>query len=151
MQMQPVLTQAQINDIIRIINSPQHSEGIYLVKRKGAKSTLYDHYGFAVSGNLLKNFNLPIGKPKVIHKIDTGIIQNDFDSHSWEVISKMPNNEIPLAILRTRLSIKDGYNLLFDNCEHFARFVTTGKKESSQVQNVFGLGIIGLATYFALK
>lgn len=151
MQTQPILNQQQLKDLIKVIYSPQHIEGIYLVERKGAKSSAYDHYGFTVSGKFLKYFNLPRGKAKVIHKYDTGVVESDYDSLSWQVIHKMQENEIPLAILRTKLSLNDKYNLLFDNCEHFARYVTTGKKESSQVQNVVGLSLIGGFFYLLLK
>ena len=113
-------------------------EGIYLVSRKGAKSDSYDHYGIAVSGKFLKEFNFWGNKSKVIHRIDSGVVENDYDPLSWQVLYRMPENEIPLAILRTKLSLNEKYNLILNNCEHFARYVTTGKKESSQVQNVFG-------------
>jgi hypothetical protein len=154
MQIQPVHNPQQINSILQIINSPQFTEGIFLVRRKGAKSNAYDHYGVAVSGKYLKNFSLLGQKVKVIHRIhefDTKVIEEDYNPFTWQTVHKMPESEIPLAILRTYLTQYDKYNLLFDNCEHFARFITTGKKESSQVQNVFGLVILGSLAYFALR
>ena len=133
MQTQPViLNSQQIDSIIKSLNYPQFNEGIYLVKRKSVYAPLIkEHYGFVVSGRFLKFFNLSENKAKVINKNDSGVFADDFDPFSWQVVYKMPENEIPLAILRTKLSLKDRYNLLFDNCEHFARFVTTGNKEST--------------------
>lgn len=137
---------------VRIIRYfPELLEGIYLVKRKGEKSSGYDHYGFVVSGKFLKSFNLPEGKTKVIHKTDIGVVENDYDSLSWQVIYKMPENETLLAILRTKQSLNDKYNLLFDNCEHFARYVTTGKKESSQVQNLVAFVLVASLFIWANK
>lgn len=119
---------------MQIINSPQYSEGIYLVNRKGSLSSGYYHYGFAVSGKFLNYFNLPKGVAKVIHKDNKKVVADDYDALSWQVIHKMPENEIPLAIIRTKQTLNESYNLLSNNCEHFARYVTTGKKESSQIQ-----------------
>jgi hypothetical protein len=43
------------------------------------------------------------------------------------------------------------YDLIKDNCEHFARYVTEGQKQSTQVQT-FGLvaawlGLLGIAVF----
>jgi hypothetical protein len=55
------------------------------------------------------------------------------------------------ALRRMQESLKSptNYDLFSDNCEHFARFVTTGKKESSQVQNAVIIGG-GLVLLFLL-
>ena len=98
----------------------------------------------------MKNFNPLWYEPKVIHKTDSGVYADPYDAFNWKEIGKIPESDIPLAVLRTKLSINDGYNLLSDNCEHFARFVTTGNKESTQVQTA---GITGSLTalYFLFR
>ena len=40
------------------------------------------------------------------------------------------------------------YDPLFRNCEHFARFVVEGKRQSMQVHTVVGLGILAVAVAF---
>ena len=35
------------------------------------------------------------------------------------------------------------YNLVFNNCEHFATYCATGKKSSGQVQGTVAAGVIG--------
>lgn len=153
MQKPTILSAQQVSKLVQML-SPQQTEGISLAKRKSTAILGKDHYGFVISGKYLKNFGLPERRAKVIRRIyefGTKVVENDFDPLAWQVLYKMPQNEIPLAILRTNLTRNDKYNLLFDNCEHFARFVTTGKKESSQVQNVIGLGLIGLFSYFLLR
>lgn len=37
----------------------------------------------------------------------------------------------------------DGYDLFFNNCEHFANACTLGKYRSRQVEGVFGMGLFG--------
>ncbi len=141
----------QINNIIRIIHSHQFNEGIYLVKRKSVYTPVIEHYGFAVVGKYLKYFDSSWNEPRVIHKTNIGIHADSFNLLYWEKVEKISETNIPQAIIRTRISVGNAYNLLLDNCEHFARFVTTGKKESLQVQNVVGFGLIGWLAYLCLK
>lgn len=122
---------------------PLLSDGIYQVKRK-SDYPFMEHYGVVVSGRFLKNFGFSSYRTKVIHKTNVGVFADDYNYSDWQIIKKIPENQIPLAIMRARVSIDNVYDLLIDNCEHFARFVTEGKKQSSQVQNFVVLGGIAL-------
>jgi len=42
------------------------------------------------------------------------------------------------------------YNLFGNNCEHFARYVTTGIKESKQLQTAVGLISLGGALLYSI-
>lgn len=152
MQIQPVAYNSQqINTLINFINSHNFDEGIYLVKRKSVITPVMEHYGIAILGKYLNYFDSSWKEPKVIHKTNLGVHADSFHSFDWEKVEKISNSTIYEVIMRTNLSQYDVYNLLVNNCEHFARFVTTGKKESSQVQNAFGLGLISLITYLVLR
>lgn len=147
MQTQPVTyNPQQINDIIKTFSSHQFGEGIYLVKRKSVYTSAIEHYGFAVIGKYLKGFDSSWDEPKVIHKTNLGVHADFFNPWDWEKVEKISEHNISQIILRTKISMFNTYDLLMDNCEHFARFAATGKKESSQVQNAVAL--IGLAGLF---
>lgn len=47
-----------------------------------------------------------------------------------------------LSLVRKHLS-NNGYSLTFNNCEHFATYCVTGKKESKQVRRVVG-SLVGI-------
>ena len=147
MQVQQGFNPHLANSIFQVANSPQYLEGIFLVKRISTAIPSKEHFGFVVSGKFLRSFDLSGYKAKVIHKVNTGVFQESYDPRNWQVIHKMSQNEIPMAVLRAKLTLNDRYDLLSDNCEHFARFVTTGRKESLQVQSAIGWAAIGLATY----
>ena len=144
------LNPQHISSLIQMIQSHHFEEGVYLVKRKSVYFDK-DHYGFAVVGKFLKYFDSSWDRPKVIHKTNLGVHADPFEPFSWERIEKMSESDIRLAVLRTKISMNDAYDLLLDNCEHFARFVITGIKESSQIQNAVKLGIAGVTAYFLLK
>lgn len=146
----PYLDQNTLSYINQIINLHNYEEGIYLVKRKSVYTPLIEHYGIAVIGKYLKNFNPNWNRAKVIHKTNLGIHVDDFEPFGWEKVEKVTEANINQAVGRAGISLYDAYSLISDNCEHFARFVTTGKKESSQVQNavVASLAIGGLYWLF---
>jgi hypothetical protein len=66
-------------------------------------------------------------------------------------VEKIPAEYIEQVIYRAIISWNDSYDVFLDNCEHWARYVGTGKKESIQVQSfVKGIGLITLA-YFLFR
>lgn len=151
MQAQSALNPHHIQLVANTIQSTLFVDGIFLVKRKSVKYTGVYHYGFVVSGKHLAYFDPSWKESKVIHKTNLGVHADTYLVSDWEIVEKIRDNQIPFALFRTRLTLYDRYNLLSDNCEHFARFVTTGKKESSQVQSPVGLGILGVVTYLWLQ
>jgi hypothetical protein len=99
----------------------------------------YQHYG------------IDVGNGYVIHRTNKGIQRitlrefcND-DRWSFEPSS---NREAVARRAESRLG-ESGYNLIFDNCEHFARWCQTGDSYSEQVNNATGV-IGGIATGAAI-
>ena len=121
--------------------------GVFLVKRPGMISGGYDHYGVLISGLALKKLGFDPRFPVVIHKTNEGIVPEWVDySAGWTYVSA--TQSVDAAIDRLSNSLFDpSFHLIFKNCEHFARFVVEGIAESTQIQNLVGLGGIGLAIY----
>ena len=151
MQLQPVFDPSHVQILANIMQSPLFVEGIFLVRRKSVKYIGVDHYGFVVSGKDLAYFDTSWKESRVIHKTNIGVHADTYFVSEWEIVEKIRDDQIPFAIFRTRLTLNDRYKVLSGNCEHFARFVTTGKKESSQVQNVMALSVIGAVIYCATR
>jgi hypothetical protein len=53
-------------------------------------------------------------------------------------------NDVPGILARVDKSISKPYNLLGQNCEHFASFAFTGKAESTSVKAVGALALVGI-------
>lgn len=135
-----------LDAIFNFARSHQFGEGIHLVKRRAVASKAAEHYGFAVVGDPVKYFSSPSSGSIVIHKTNIGIHPDPFDPFLWEKVKTLDGNVLA-AVARAHHSYRDAYNLFFDNCEHFARFVVTGIKESTQIQNLAGLGLIGFGIW----
>ncbi len=112
------------------------SNGLYLIRQKcQMKGILVDHYGILDIGDRL---NLrPNGcQPVVIHqtppRIRTDWLEN---TGEWAVEGKITDEQYAIARINKALQ-NDKYDLFGNNCEHFARFVATGKRESTQLQTV---------------
>lgn len=113
------------------------TDGLYLAKQKSRiKPNLIDHYGIIDIGNIL---NHPQGNKKipiVIHQaFPTVRIDRLRNTGKWNILGKVKDSKLSNAKLRIQTAIKNPkYNFFCNNCEQFARYVTTGIKESKQLQ-----------------
>ena len=127
--------------------------GMYLVKRPIIDSKVGEHYGVMICGKTLRKLGFPENRSIIIHKTDKGISPTWTDiSGKWCLVDNgsVPSNQIDEAVNRINISLATpNYYLFFSNCEHFARFVTQGVAQSTQVQN-FAVGL-GLAVAFFLS
>lgn len=118
------------------------SNGLYLIKQKArVKGILVDHYGILDIGDRLGL--RPIGdQPIVIHqtppRIRTDWLEN---TGNWIVEGEITDERYAIARINRALE-NDKYNLFGNNCEHFARLVATGRRESKQL--IAAVVIIGL-------
>ena len=109
-------------------------DGLYLLKQRSQAKGL-DHYGILDIGNRLRNAYAPY--PIVVHQTPPAIradwLQN---TGSWVAVAKITDEAGAIRRIRTALS-NPHYDLFGHNCEHFARFVATGRRESTQLQTGF--------------
>jgi len=125
-------------------------DGLYLAKQKSrVKPELIEHYGVIDVGNILNHPQGNLNMPIVIHQA-IPFIRIDWLSNTgrWKIIGKVKDNELKNAKKRIRKAIKNPkYDLFGNNCEHFARYVTTGIKESRQLQGAAGVVALGVLLY----
>ncbi|PIX17870.1 hypothetical protein CO110_00130 [Candidatus Desantisbacteria bacterium CG_4_9_14_3_um_filter_40_11] len=118
-------------------------------QKSKTKPNLIDHYGILDIGNIL---NHPQGNgemPIVIHQAIPYVrIDWLMSTGCWETIGKVKDSEIENAKIRIRKAIKNpSYNLFGNNCEHFARYVVAGIRESKQLQTAVGVATVGTLLY----
>lgn len=112
--------------------NPKRGDIIY-VKRYGG---IYEHYGIFINSE------------KVIHRKETGVERTtlaDFckDSSKFH-IERSANPDLAVKRAISRLG-EPGYNLVTNNCEHFARWCHSGKEYSVQADNiVIGAAVVGV-------
>jgi len=126
---------ASINDLY---------DGLFLLKQTSGKFGV-DHYAVLCVGNILGIPNL--NHPYIIHQTPPEIKIEKFNgTGSWEIIGAFDNEKIPEAKIRLIQALNDkDYRLFTNNCEQFARYITEGKKYSTQVRGVAVVAaIIGL-------
>lgn len=124
-------------------------DGIYLVRQK-AISKGVDHYGVLDIGNRLNLANADGINPVVIHQTPPEIrVDRLEDTGSWEALEQSIDERS--AEIRFWKACKNPkYALPNNNCEQFARYVVSGKRESKQLQTavivtgIFALAFIGL-------
>jgi hypothetical protein len=116
------------------------ADGLYLVKRASPEKGV-DHYAVLDIGNWLGNAYAPY--PVVVEMNTTGIHANWLTS-PWHVVAMATDERAALARLQQALA-NPNYALFGNSCEHFARYIITGKRESTQLQGAVAVaGIIGL-------
>jgi hypothetical protein len=122
-------------------------DGIYLIRQRSIKWGV-DHYGVLDIGNRLGLENADGLTPVVIHQalpyIQVCTLADFEDNGAWEVLEK--NLDEYSAAIRLRQACENpDYALFNNNCEQFARYVVSGKRESKQLQTaVVVTGIITL-------
>jgi hypothetical protein len=108
-------------------------DGLYLVKQSSAGKGV-DHFGILDIGNLLGVPGADGINPVVVHQTPPRIRHDWFqNTGSWLALGRITDE--PFAIARHRMALANpAYDLFGNNCEHFARFIATGVRESKQLQ-----------------
>lgn len=125
------------------------------VLRKAARIPIYWHHGIEVRGNKVVHY----GDAHVLTKKKSEVIispMNEFLRGGKKVVDNAKNRDPVFMILSrvyTKLKEKSGYNIAFNNCEHFAKWAETGEASSSQVSKAtkIGMGLAGIAAGILLK
>ena len=116
-------------------------DGLYLVKQrlegKGVK-----HNGILDIGNRRRDPGNWRGTPMGIHQAWPVLRVDRFEgTGAWVVLGLITDEAMAFSRMREAAN-NPAYDLFGNNCEHFARFVATGRRESVQLQA--GLAILGL-------
>jgi hypothetical protein len=123
--------------------------GLYLVKRP-KKAGPGDHFAVLDVGNRAVPKPSPFMiEPCVIHQMPDGIkVEPIKAQEKWEVVEPIVDEQGAKRRIHEALKTPH-YDLLGNNCEHFSRFIASGKKESKQVQFI-GLAF-GVAVFIYAK
>lgn len=118
-------------------------DGLYLIKQRSEAKGV-DHFGILDVGNRMRFANVfPGQQPVVVHQtpphVQAAWLQQ---TGRWEVLGRITDEADAVARMR-KARENPQYNLFGHNCEHFARYVATGKRESRQIQVM--VAIAGLA------
>jgi hypothetical protein len=114
---------------------PQYGlcNGLYRIKRKSrVKGVLVNHYGILDIGNCLY---LPaIGNSSVVIHQTPLPIRTDWLAHTgeWDLMGRIIDERHAMEKINKTLE-NDMYDLFVNNCQHFARYVATGARESTQI------------------
>ena len=119
-------------------------DGFYLLRQKSEAKGV-DHYGILDVGNRMRHPQVNSPQPVVIHqrppRIRMDWLQN---TGQWTVLGRITDEADAIQRLHSAAE-NPSYNLFGHNCEHFARYVATGKRESTQVQaGVLIAGLVAL-------
>ena len=110
-------------------------------------------------------------EPQIINQSRKGVCIDDLEhftsgnnrlwivEHDYKKFSREQVVQRALDIYNDKENIDKKYDLIFNNCEHFANFIIEGKKESVQVKNTVKTLLAGtvfvassaLSTYLAVK
>ena len=126
------------------MNQHQLPNGIYMVWQKSQRKGV-DHYGVLDVGNCLGIAQADGVRPVVIHQVPPAITVDTIeDSGPWYVRAKSIDIQKSYQTFWEACETPD-YNFVSNNCEHFARSVVLGRRESSQIQNAVVFGALVLA------
>ena len=143
-----VLVDAEVPEIW-CFKSPKRGDHIRVCRRGG----LYYHHGIYVSDREVIHFTgddddsvLDWSKAHVI-RTDLAVFLSggevEVKEYNDEEFADLYPVEGIVSYARACVG-DDGYNLIFNNCEHFANACTLGKYRSRQVENFFGGKTMGL-------
>jgi hypothetical protein len=123
------------------------ADGLYLAKRPALTTKIVDHFGVIDIGNRLGYPLPPMAEPTpvVIHQTAEGL-KAEVLSGQWNIEARIDDESGAKARIQTAMATPD-YDLFGNNCEHFARFIASGVKESKQLQVAAFVGIAGLAIW----
>lgn len=122
---------------------PELSQGLYLLRQYSSAKGVH-HFGILDVGNLL---GYQVVRDHVVVHLTHPTVRTDWLSATgqWEVLAQIKDVQGALARLRHALN-HPCYDVMFNNCEHFARYVATGVRESRQVKDILTIaGIVGVA------
>lgn len=126
-----------------------YPDGLYLAVRRSPEKAV-DHYGIIDIGNRFRLAGADGINPVVVHQRPPAIAA-EWLQHAgpgdWRILGKIGDEGYAIERLKQAVA-NPAYDLFGNNCEHFARFIATGVRQSTQLQAagiVVGLATIALA------
>jgi len=115
----------------------------------------YDHHGIYIGNNQVIHYS---GFAEAFNKgsIEQTTLENFLGGRDQFTVVNYPSN----TVIYTNQQIIDrayrclgenDYNLVFNNCEHFACWCVTGEKRSEQVRTVMHHSSTAVLSYYALQ
>lgn len=139
-------------------------KGLYLARKWAGPMTPVFHWGIIDIGQCLGGMSLPAAARHtlvllegaeeapgtVVHRTPGELRYEPVsDLHRWKLLRRIEDE----AGARARIAhaLQDpAYNLVGNNCEHFARYIADGRKHSGQVMvGLMGLMGLGAAAFYA--
>jgi len=119
----------------------QLGSGLYLLKQHSTKKGV-QHYAILDIGNRLRcdwNYGR---RPVIVHQTPPTLRTAwADDTGDWEIVDRVVDESGARARI-AMAAATPGYDLFGNNCEHFARFVATGVRESHQVRGYCLIGAL---------
>ena len=119
-------------------------DGLYLLRQPAQKPGLH-HYGILDVGNRIDHPEVQGQQPVVIHQTPPRVRLDWLqDTGHWERHRRITDEAGAIRRI-SQAFMSPHYDLFGNNCEHFARYVATGVRESTQLQAagfVAGLAVL---------
>lgn len=122
--------------------------GLYLARQRSSEKGVA-HAGILDIGNRLQ-FEWNTAQRAVVAHQTPPTLRTDWADNTgqWELLARIVDEECALARVRAATTAPY-YDLFGNNCEHFARFVATGRRESPQLQGAFVIATFAAIALFA--
>ncbi len=131
-----------------VVSFREVPDGVFLLRKQATKIPLADHYGVLVAGKALSDFGIQGYEPVIIHRTPDIRAEWAETTGVWEWVEEVPPDKIPLAVTRALEEFaQPNYALLTNNCEHTGRYITSGEKQSTQVNWLAFAGLAGLVIW----
>ncbi|MDM1022292.1 lecithin retinol acyltransferase family protein [Acinetobacter sp. VNK23] len=116
---------------------------------------VYEHHGIYIGNNQVIHYS---GFAEAFNKgcIEQTTLENFLDGRDQFTVVNYPSNEVLYTNQQVverayRCLGEDNYNLIFNNCEHFACWCVTGEKRSEQVRTVMRQSSTAVLSYYTLR
>lgn len=116
---------------------------------------VYEHHGIYIGNNQVIHYS---GFAEAFNKgcIEQTTLEKFLDGRDQFTVVNYPTNKVlytnqQIVERASRCLGEDNYNLVFNNCEHFACWCVTGEKRSEQVRTVMRQSSSAVLSYYALQ
>lgn len=130
-------------------------EQLHLGSHLSVSRGFYDHHGIYIGNNQVIHYS---GFAEAFNKgsIEQTTLENFLGGRDQFTVVNYPSNKVlytnqQIVERAYRCLGEDHYNLVFNNCEHFACWCVTGEKRSEQVRNVMLHSSTAVLSYYALQ